>query len=366
MTKPKPIPGAPGRKPAIEWSDRVRLVALDQISVGERHRQIDPATAASLWASIAVNGLIQPIGLREVDEGNFDLIYGAHRLAAFRTGLEDAGKNDRARWSRIEAVIHPRDTSDEDAEMLEIAENVDRKDLSPIERHGQRMRYAELLQAKGEVLSRDKKISLSKQIKSLHAEGTSGRDAVYSGRPTETTTEKVAKLFGISDRALRDSAKMLEDQGNAAAEYLGVSNRFEFTPERAGGAGVALALIRQARETRQQAAVASPPEPPKPKRPKKTEEEKRDKLATDFIDVWLELGPELRERVLEALWAELLAVSIKLMQAAGRDDQIVLEGAGAERFDDLSSSWGALSKEAQRKFVIRHGVELVMRMHGAE
>jgi ParB family chromosome partitioning protein len=83
-------------------------------------KRFDPESLAALSASIAVNGVIQPILVSETIDG-YQLVAGERRLRAAQTaGLE-----------RIPAVV--RQLIDRDQLELALVENLQREDLDPIE-----------------------------------------------------------------------------------------------------------------------------------------------------------------------------------------------------------------------------------------
>ena len=81
----------------------------------------DPEKLSELAKSIAVSGVVQPILVRVVHGGRYQLITGERRLLASK----EAGK------PTIPAVI--REVSDEQAMEMTIVENLQRSDLNPIE-----------------------------------------------------------------------------------------------------------------------------------------------------------------------------------------------------------------------------------------
>jgi ParB family chromosome partitioning protein len=82
---------------------------------------IDPEALASLTRSIAADGVVQPIVVRERPDGRYELIAGERRWrAAAAAGL-----------TTIPAVV--RNAPDRDALLLAIVENVVREDLNPVE-----------------------------------------------------------------------------------------------------------------------------------------------------------------------------------------------------------------------------------------
>lgn len=116
-------------------SMEVKHLNLADIHVpANRLRPVDDEAVAALVESIDKVGLRNPITVRPdpTTKGKYDLITGAHRLAAF------AAK----KYVSIPAFI--RDVSDDRAELEEITENLHRKDLTELERSEQLARWIEL------------------------------------------------------------------------------------------------------------------------------------------------------------------------------------------------------------------------------
>ena len=109
--------------PAEPGADAFRELALELIRPNplQPRRTFDPEALMALSESIRVRGVLQPIVVRPLAGGRYELVAGERRLRAAETaGLE-----------RIPAMV--RDT--EDGERLELAlmENVAREDLNPVE-----------------------------------------------------------------------------------------------------------------------------------------------------------------------------------------------------------------------------------------
>ena len=114
--EPTPIPESP-RAAAI------REIPVGEISVNPRQprEHFDPAALEDLSRSVADHGILQPILVRTLPEGGFELIAGERRLRASRlAGLET-----------VPAVV--KDANDAESLVLAIVENVQRNDLSPLE-----------------------------------------------------------------------------------------------------------------------------------------------------------------------------------------------------------------------------------------
>lgn len=84
-------------------------------------REFDPAAIEELAASIREYGLIQPITVRPLDKGYYQIIAGERRWrAAKMAGLS-------------EVPVLVKDLSDESAAAVSLVENLQRTDLNPIE-----------------------------------------------------------------------------------------------------------------------------------------------------------------------------------------------------------------------------------------
>ncbi|MFQ6112692.1 MAG: ParB/RepB/Spo0J family partition protein [bacterium] len=114
--------------PDISLDDEAQVERLREVEISEvkpnpfqPRETFDPITLEELKQSIAENGVIQPITVREVNSG-YELIAGERRLRAARElGLE-----------RIPAFVLEVNT---DEEMLELSliENIQRENLNPID-----------------------------------------------------------------------------------------------------------------------------------------------------------------------------------------------------------------------------------------
>jgi ParB family transcriptional regulator, chromosome partitioning protein len=112
-------------------------VAIDRIdrNPNQPRTAFDEAQLGELAASIAVHGILQPLVVRELADGSYQLIAGERRLRA-------------ARMAGLEAVpIVLRGTvSDETSLELALIENIQRADLNPIETA---LAYRELIERFG-------------------------------------------------------------------------------------------------------------------------------------------------------------------------------------------------------------------------
>ena len=114
---------APTVSPAEQESGRAREIPLDQIDPNpfQTRSQMNEEQMAELAASITSNGVVQPVLLRPLLNGRFQLIAGERRWRASQM----AGK------ATIPAIL--RQVSDEQAMEITIVENLQRADLNPME-----------------------------------------------------------------------------------------------------------------------------------------------------------------------------------------------------------------------------------------
>ena len=98
----------------------VALADIQPSSYNPR-KTFDETSLAELAESIRQQGVLQPIGVRPIEENRYEVIFGERRYrASLMAGLET-----------IPAVIH--EVTDEVAEEMAVTENLQRKDVTPIE-----------------------------------------------------------------------------------------------------------------------------------------------------------------------------------------------------------------------------------------
>ncbi len=117
------IPPPGPASPAPPGGGALRVLRIDQItpSPTQPRKRIDPDALAALAESIATTGLIQPVVVRELGDGGYELIAGERRWrAALAAGLEE-----------MPVVI--RDADERERLEVGLVENLMRQDLDPIE-----------------------------------------------------------------------------------------------------------------------------------------------------------------------------------------------------------------------------------------
>jgi len=116
-------PAAAAAAPVVEASGKPLEIAIDRIerNPNQTRTAFDEQKLAELAASIAATGVVQPVTLRPLADGRYQLIMGERRWRASQM----AGK------ATIPAIV--RQVSDEQAMEMTIVENLQRADLNPME-----------------------------------------------------------------------------------------------------------------------------------------------------------------------------------------------------------------------------------------
>jgi ParB family chromosome partitioning protein len=114
---------APAAAPAESEGGKPREIPVDQIDRNpfQTRSRVNEDQLAELAASIVANGVVQPVLVRPLASGRFQLIAGERRWRASQL----AGK------ATIPAIL--RQVSDEQAMEITIVENLQRADLNPME-----------------------------------------------------------------------------------------------------------------------------------------------------------------------------------------------------------------------------------------
>jgi len=109
--------------PSPEGAAQITELPLDLIQRGryQPRRDFDPESLQELADSIAAQGVVQPIVVRPLDGGRYELIAGERRWRASQL----AGKHE------IPVVV--RDVPDQTAMAMALIENIQRADLNAIE-----------------------------------------------------------------------------------------------------------------------------------------------------------------------------------------------------------------------------------------
>jgi ParB family chromosome partitioning protein len=118
---PRPVTNAASAAPEVVG--KPLEIALDRIdpNPNQTRTSFDDGKLSELAHSIEATGVVQPIVVRELPGGRYQLIMGERRLRASKI----------ARKATIPAIV--RQVSDEQAMEMTIVENLQRADLNPME-----------------------------------------------------------------------------------------------------------------------------------------------------------------------------------------------------------------------------------------
>lgn len=157
-------------------------IQIHCIDVGERLRPVDPDYVALLAASMAERGQDTPIVISAGGpDGNHRLIAGAHRLAA----AQSLG------WEEIEALVS--DAEGLEADLLEVDENLMRRELSALDRAVFLAKRKEIYEAL------NPEAAHGGDRRSAKAKTKSQSFATWSERFSKATAEKL----GLSERSIQ-------------------------------------------------------------------------------------------------------------------------------------------------------------------
>ncbi len=255
---------SPETEAAAARSERPQSKArVDQLRPNptQPRREFHPAQLQALADSIRSSGLLQPILVRQVGPGVFEIIAGERRWrAAQMAGLS-------------EVPIAVRQATDEEMMELALIENIHREDLNPIERAGAYRRYCDQFNLSAEDvaqrLGEDRStvsnylrlLSLPAELQIIVAEGklsmgharcllglrnpsqmtSVARDVIEKGLSVRATEALVRKLLASRSSASREpageSAKrpQIRSLEQSFAEALGT--RVEISESRRRGSG---------------------------------------------------------------------------------------------------------------------------------
>ncbi|MGO9830212.1 MAG: ParB/RepB/Spo0J family partition protein [Myxococcaceae bacterium] len=125
------LPEAPDpAAPPPTWRIALELI---EPNPHQPRREFDAAPLSELVESIREHGLLQPVSVRRIPGGRYQLIAGHRRLEAYRRLLAEArGKEGSERFETIPA--HEKfDVTDEEMALFALVENLQRDDLSPLD-----------------------------------------------------------------------------------------------------------------------------------------------------------------------------------------------------------------------------------------
>jgi len=123
LTDPKPEPISPTSDSAASGNNELQHLPVELIQRGIYQPRVhfEPESLQELAESIKAQGVVQPIVVRPISAGRFELIAGERRWRASQlAGLHE-----------IPAVV--KDLSDQAAAAVSLIENIQRENLNPLE-----------------------------------------------------------------------------------------------------------------------------------------------------------------------------------------------------------------------------------------
>jgi ParB family chromosome partitioning protein len=165
------------------------MIQIDTITIGDRSRNVDAVWVSALAAMFKTGEMLNPVTIWRDAKGRIHLIAGAHRIAAQKHNGETF---IAAKWSKA--------TSMAEAKILEITENIGRRELNALDRA---QHLSELKDAYEELHPEAKR---GGDVKSLEAREKQNGIIPFSSDVAETIglsssaiTKAVAMWAGLTD-----------------------------------------------------------------------------------------------------------------------------------------------------------------------
>lgn len=171
---------------------KIEKVPVDGVEVGARHRRLNQAKVDALAASMASEGLLNPITVYEPSDGFVGLVAGAHRLAAAR----------QLGWEWIESIFIVGDEIDR--EIAEIDENLCRAELTEAEEAAHLKRRKELWEARQQRAAGDKLAHVAPVSGGRGNKGFAAETATITGLSKSQTNRKIARAEKIAGDVLEE------------------------------------------------------------------------------------------------------------------------------------------------------------------
>jgi hypothetical protein len=186
----------------------------DSIFITEnRYRQFNERDLGGLMDSIRQVGLLQPIGVKHSNDpdrfGLYEVVYGRRRAMAMKRLYGEAvarsqdpnNDNEVFRFSSIWVIRFPKSMPDHLVKMLEIKENLDRKELTSNERTACLLEMGVVLREAG--ISEDGNIHETHEYSEAPKNGR--------GRPKKPVAETVSQETGVDRGTLKSRLKNASD-----------------------------------------------------------------------------------------------------------------------------------------------------------
>lgn len=204
-----PLNGEPPRYLPLDLIQRSRF---------QPRRDFDPESLRELAESIAAHGVLQPVVVRPIDSGRYELIAGERRWRACQlAGLDE-----------VPVVI--REASDQESMAMGLIENLQRDDLNPLEAASALHRlvgeftltHQQVAQAVGKsrasVTNMLRLLDLNEDVKTMIEQGS-----LEMGH--------ARALLGLQGRAQSEAARKVAEHGLSVRETERLVRRLQLTAE---------------------------------------------------------------------------------------------------------------------------------------
>jgi ParB family chromosome partitioning protein len=239
-------------------------VAIDKIRPNPRQprTEFDEAALSELAGSIKVQGIIQPLLVRPMDDGDFELVAGERRLrAAERAGL-------------THVPVFVREMSDRESLELALVENIQRDDLSPLEEatayqrlinefhHTQEEVAARVGKSRPAIANALRLLKLPDTIKRDLSRGrlTAGHARVLLSIDDPAAQLRAAKQIQTREMSVRDAEQLVAVRKNAAKPASRDPNRAALERQLSTGLGTRVRITPKGRGGRIEIEFYSPEE----------------------------------------------------------------------------------------------------------
>ena len=173
------------------------LLPISLIDVEGRIRDVSEAGAALMADSMAAKGLITPILVRPIADSRYRLVIGGHRIAGAQL----------LQWREIRCDV--RDLDDDEAEDLELRENLDRTDLTKLDQM--------IFMARRKAL--DDRAALRPKAGG-DRQSASEKHSANVGGMVPRLTQELAEQVGRSERAIQRAIQIVENLDTDAIKLL--------------------------------------------------------------------------------------------------------------------------------------------------
>lgn len=277
---------------------KIETIALADIHVPDRLREIDEDHALAIQTSIIQHGLFNPVTVRRTPNakgGKFTLVTGAHRLRAIELNEED----------EIEAIIVDADKLT--AVLMEVEENLFRNDLSALDRAVFVQTYRDVWEQKHGKITRggDQRGNLPLCPIDVVADEASRGFSVVCAERLGMSEDKIKRANRIAQAIPADLKRRL--RGTPAADNQSALLKLAKLPaERLANAAKVFDKV-EGDFGQMMEALGDP-------KPKQSD---ADKLRSRLIDTWGRIKPQARLEFVREHRTEIEAALAKLDAEAG-------------------------------------------------